>query len=372
MKKKDYLKLKSEAALNKIRFRKALRRKGKNYTFGRIALNRSVLGGSPIMAPVILSIYNTEGDKNSIFSKTVEFIELLESNIGKKECVVDFSNTRSASAPALLSIYAAIENANQNGDCKSRIAWSQESPAVNKLLKRLNFNLLIQNKLITYDFTKMNDLPIISSVGSQHMDEIIDFIQSKFYQNEMSPEVEYAYGDAVSETINNVRLHAYPDLEQDQKKWWLICDVYGDELYLAIYDLGIGIPKTVLEKQWFLASLESVYPSEYKELLESSPGFKSGWVKAYVPQRIKDSQLIYLSMQGDVTGTKKSKHGQGSKSIKALVNDTDDGKLWVFSNNGLCTFDEENEGEEDDFGYAIFKLPKKLPGTLVQWNIKLI
>ena len=63
-------------------------------------------------------------------------------------------------------------------------------------------------------------------------------------------------------------------------------------------------------------------------------------------------------MLGDVSGTKKSKHGQGSKSFKALVNETDGGKLWVYSSKGLYRFEDESKTPE------VYKLPKHIGGTL--------
>lgn len=197
------------------------------------------------------------------------------------------------------------------------------------------------------------------------MDDILDFIQNCVYKNKMLPEVEYKYGDAVSETINNVGLHAYPGRVSGQKKWWLLCNVIGDQLYLAIYDRGVGIPKTVLEKPWLLASMEKEFPDKYEEIKKEFPDFENMGLNLFVTKKLTDPQLIYLSMLGDVSGTKKDKHGQGSKSIKALVDETDDGKLWIFSNKGLYKFSLEEDGAE------MYRLPNKMLGTLVQWNIKI-
>lgn len=67
-------------------------------------------------------------------------------------------------------------------------------------------------------------------------------------------------------------------------------------------------------------------------------------------------------MVGDVTGTDSSKHGQGSKSIKALVADNDIGTLWIYSNDGLYKLKSGSVETID--------LPKRMHGTLIQWNIK--
>ena len=208
-------------------------------------------------------------------------------------------------------------------------------------------------------------MPIISSVGSQQMEEIIDFIQRRIFKDNMSPTTEHAYGDAVSETINNVGLHAYPNTPLEEKRWWLMCSTFGRKLYLAIYDCGVGIPKTVIKKPWFFPLLKNSDPDQYRKLIEEMPHLDATGIEILVPKRIPDERLIYYSMQSDVTGTKQEKHGQGSKSIKALVNDTKDGLLWVFSNHGLYNFNVEDQQP----GEA--KLRMKFPGTLIQWNIEI-
>ncbi|MCY1305540.1 hypothetical protein D9M70_553500 [compost metagenome] len=173
------------------------------------------------------------------------------------------------------------------------------------------------------------------------------------------------YGDAVSETINNVGLHAYPGRPSEEKRWWVMCNTFGRKLYLAIYDCGVGIPKTVVEQPWFFPLLKFADPDKYKQFTEEFPELESSGYQIFVPKHIPDERLIYYSMQNDVSGTKQEKHGQGSKSIKALVNDTEDGLLWVFSNHGLYTFSAEDQKP----GEA--RLKKKFPGTLVQWNIEI-
>ncbi|MEM8068101.1 hypothetical protein Q4Q68_19585, partial [Morganella morganii] len=77
---------------------------------------------------------------------------------------------------------------------------------------------------------------------------------------------------------------------------------------------------------------------------------------------VSDAKKIAVSMADDVTGTGQTKHGQGSKSIKALVNKNELGKLWIYSNLGLYKI---NEGKAE-----VIDLPARIEGTLIQWNIK--
>lgn len=63
--------------------------------------------------------------------------------------------------------------------------------------------------------------------------------------------------------------------------------------------------------------------------------------------------------------------GQGSKSIKALVKETQQGKLWVYSNRGLYFLEDKLGVSDDENKGEAIQLPKPLKGTLVQWNINI-
>lgn len=345
------------------RWHNSLSRKNKTYRRSNI-VHTNALGQEVITAPDSISIYEFEG-RDANYYKTLVFLDQIRSRFKVRTCLVDFSRTRKISAAALVVVYAAIETASAGRSAKADVVLSSVSPAVNESLKSSNLIKLIRGHEFSYALADARDIPVISSVGKDQMEEIIDFIQSRIYNDQMSADTEHVYGDAVSETINNVRLHAYPDSPSEEKRWWLLCKTYGKKLYLAIYDNGVGIPRTVVERPWFLTAMRSTHPKEYDQLLTRVPGLERAGVSIFVPTVIPDESLIFYSMQGDVTGTNKEKHGQGSKSIKALVNDTEDGKLWVFSNKGVYTFNAE--GQEP----AMAKLKKKFPGTLVQWNIEL-
>lgn len=326
---------------------------------------QSLFKGEIISAPEVISIYEFSSEETNFYTETVRFSERLEKLMAKGPCVVDFRQTRRVSAAALVIVCAALDSCERDGKWISTVLWSEVSPSVNQALKRTRIADKIKGKNFDYNFSSIKNLPVISSSGNEHMEDILDYIQKCVYENKMEPETEHIYGDAVSETINNVGLHAYPDALASSKRWWLLCDVVGDQLYLAIYDRGVGIPKTVLDKPWFLDSMEKVYPDQYGEMKREFPELERSGMRIFVPRKLYDTQMIYLSMQGDVSGTRKDKHGQGSKSIKALVNETDDGKLWIFSNKGLYKF------YRDEVAPELYRLPKKMPGTLVQWNIKL-
>jgi hypothetical protein len=352
------------SAKSLYKYTKELKRKGKKYN--RFKLNSSDKVGNAIVvhAPERISIYSFDDSRSNAYLDTMGFIDEICKFVGVTNVILDFTQTKSIKAAAMVVLYSHVQQNLVPDRYKTTVGWSRTSPQVNSMLRRSGVVRLISSGRTFSDFSNLKSLPVVSGVGGSNLDEIIDFIQERIYDNKMDPDTEYKFGDAVSETINNVGLHAYPNLTSDEKEWWLTCDLIGDQLYLAIYDNGVGIPNTVVKKKWFLASLKSSYPEKYKEIVKTLGDTAKDYM-LYAFKRLKDAELIYISMIGDVTGTKKSKHGQGSKSIKALVSDTKDGKLWVYSNKGLYKF------EPGDKTPQVYRLPTKMNGTLIQWNIQI-
>jgi len=341
---------------------KYLGRKGKVYNRFKSPVTDSIGNDKIIHAPIKISIYDADKPSKEAFKDTLDFREQLIKHVGNQNCILDFSQTEHITVAAMLVIFSEIQTIIQVNKNKTVIGWSRKSSSVNSMLRRTGLKKLLTTGDSIHNFSSLPNLPIVSGIGSQHYDDIVDFIINKYFNESISPDAEYLISDAVSETINNVGRHAYPGFTQEEKPWWLMCDVIGNQLYLAIYDRGVGIPKTVVEKKWFLSSLKETYPDLHEEYREKF-GDNKGILEFFTVKKYKDAELIYLSMLGDVSGTKQSKHGQGSKSFKALVNDTDGGKLWVYSNKGLYKFEDEESTPQ------VYKLPKDIGGTLNQWNV---
>ncbi|KAA0696328.1 hypothetical protein DT594_02930 [Halopseudomonas laoshanensis] len=349
----------------------ALKRKNKKYFLDKKPnQEKSFLGYKSIPAPEKLCIYGGDEQSADALTRTLRFIQDIKKYIPFQPCSIDFSETKQVTGAALIATYAALEIASEksryNNTRQSIIRLPSSSDTVRSTLCRLNFPKVIKSRISKYTPKSYKHLPIVSSTKKDYMEDILDYIRDKIYDGKLNPETEHVFGDAVSETINNVNRHAYPDSNNtnQERRWWLLCQVQGKQLYLAIYDNGVGIPKTVLRRTWVVDALKTSYPEVYQELIEKKPELISSGLLPTIRKDLKDSQLIHLSLQADVTGTKEKKHGQGSKSIRALVSETEGGKLWIFSNNGLYKF-------YDTKHFELFHLPKKLEGTLFQWNIEI-
>ncbi|ABV38843.1 hypothetical protein Ssed_4239 [Shewanella sediminis HAW-EB3] len=316
-----------------------LRRKGKKYNPNKVPFNR-VLNQMMLEAPDSLDLYDPE--KNQ---EILDFIENIEKIALTHKVVLDFSITRFISAAALLLIYAKLDAMKSSAlhnlvRIKADSLKGQVKSAITKSgLKELTLNRRLEIN------PHSRTIPIIKgSARGEEFEQVIDHIQLNILKD-LTPEQERVLGSAVSETIGNVKLHAYPDDSTDQKPWWIICSIIDDSLYLAIFDLGVGIPATILSKSWVQRQISSA-PNLLKLAVSKS-----------------DADLIELSMRVGKTQTKEEKHGLGSASIKALVHETPNGSLWIFSNKGM--YHKHREG----FETSNFK--SSIEGTLVQWNIQI-
>ncbi|WP_272527600.1 MULTISPECIES: ATP-binding protein [unclassified Providencia] len=315
---------------------------------------------SYIQFPEIFCIYEYENKKN--FRNVLEIIDNIDRET-KTKVMLDFSKVRYLKVAAMLILYASVEKAIFRGISFKVCSLSKENK-VNRILKNSGFITLCRNNELI-PFFDQDYMPVVSGIGGQYRDEIVDFIQEKIYKDRMSPDTESIYGGAVHETINNVSYHAYPELDANKKRWWVKCDLTKEQLYLAIHDKGVGIPETVTNKSWYGDTLTLSQPKLVKKIHEDL--MKNDLDVSQLRLKIalglvSDAIKIAVSMVDDISGTGETKHGQGSKSIKALVNKNEHGKLWIFSRNGLYIINGDD--------VKVIDLPSPVKGTLIQWNIK--
>ncbi|MFB1104933.1 ATP-binding protein [Vibrio diabolicus] len=321
------------------RTRHNLSRKGKVYNPHKrdIQVHR-VLGNDVISAPVNLDLYNEEN--RELF---LEFIELVESTAQQRRVSIDFQHTEGVSAAGLLLMYATIDELKNNPDAKL-VRFSNLKGSVKNTIEKSGLKGVTLNKERPEIDIHSSPLPIVRGTSKgEEFEVVIDHVQHHLFNNDMTPEQENTLATAVIETVSNVKLHAYKG--EDDKPWWIICNVIGNDLYLAICDKGVGIPNTIKKQNW-IQSRVSRYPTLLQKFLHGT-----------------DADSISLSMEVGQTSTKQEKHGLGSKSIKALVDENPDGALWVFSNKGVY-YKTDSKTESKNF-------KRSISGTLVQWNIKL-
>ncbi|WP_417442486.1 hypothetical protein [Idiomarina abyssalis] len=362
-----------KTALGHKRFRQTLSRKTltKDRYRGLVKIDGEVY--HKIEAPEVLSIYSNQ---NGEFEATLEFKErLVKSRSLKGKTLVSFKFTKSFDASALLLIYSAVEQATpQETENQAKVRLADE-PKVNMLLKRSNLKRLIEGRELIRVRADDQLLPVISSDSAEYTEEIVDFIKRKIYNNDLTANDESILSEAVMEAVENVLVHAYPELQTSPeplsssdtikgRQWWMVCDVVKDQLYLAIMDSGVGIPETVKHKNWFEKAFREEYPELYQELYSELGRGERLLEKLNYKPNVTDANFINISMTGDLSSIEQQGRGQGSKSIKSLVSENEMGKLWVFSGKGLYLFRSNDDKE-------LYNLPKSIKGTLLQWNIRI-
>lgn len=317
-----------------------------------------------ILCPKIFNLY---GKKD--YKKSIDFLEQIEQSLHEEEIVISFAYCRELKAAAQVILFATIETLLSNSQVRITIRPSQRSKFVNNILDETGIIHLCKSRFHQNNLIR-GELLMISSCDKQLIDEVTDFVIEKAYGNHATPEQERIIGAAISEAHYNVILHAYRGLTVP-KKWWLRCSVLDDELYLIIYDQGIGFSKTFDEHHALFRQTDWVGAlQEFIDRLglDMDVSEMTNQDAFMYFQDHRESQIIYTAMADNETGMQgdlTERHGRGSKSIKALVGEHKNGKLWVFSNKGSYCY------TDSDTPPVLLDYKESIKGTLIQWNIRL-
>ncbi|MCS0029038.1 hypothetical protein NB572_16150 [Vibrio alginolyticus] len=343
----------------------------------------NTLFGSPILpVPEYLDL-SIDGFSDELVVFFSYYENLLKDH---KHIYLSFKDTKKVRLPMFLMLVSLQEKYGT----KLSIIWaSNKYKSVNRVITEAGeFDSASTRRAILED-SEDRRIPVISGSNDEFIDfpdVLVDAIRDKFYDGDIPTEVEEKVSQAITETLENVGRHAYPDEKNDlNKKWWLICSVGHTDsnsndlyMYLAIYDAGRGIPSSFSDSPVFQNRVRKHYPQEYKTLIKGTDvatskhnaitGLARKFGSYVLPFRnlIGDSGLIYASMMQDLTRLDDEDHGQGSKSIKDVITDDIDSKLLVFSNKGCYQY---NKGHSEE--HSRVEHSHDMPGTMLQWSINL-
>jgi hypothetical protein len=162
----------------------------------------------------------------------------------------------------------------------------------------------------------------------------------------------------VSEAMTNVSQHAYLNLQDDEiefsenKGWWMFCREEDDHIFVAICDLGVGIPVT-LPKTIEKDQEESIL----QKILQKLFGSKS---------KYSDGELIQAAIEVKRSRTKKRYRGKGLLDmIKAI--ETTDGRLAILSNKGGYLYNVSGNTPSEN----VKNYKDSIKGTLILWSLPL-
>ncbi|MFV6305513.1 hypothetical protein ACNPEU_13335 [Klebsiella pneumoniae] len=337
------------------RARKMARREARKQSGGRRMLfPMRVFSRVRIPAPSALDLFNPENYK--LF---IEFITLIRDCINDGEKVlIDFRNTNAIKACAVIVLYAYIDFLQRQTKDKTVIAITTcGSARVNNWFKICGIWGITGFQRVTAD--KLNSMDIVSAVAGktknnqesaearEKIKNVLKYIKGTIYEGKISVSDGQKLYAALTESISNVGLHAYSNETQFSefiadigKRWWILAHKVEEQLYLMVYDMGEGIPVTLVKKDFFTLIAQIFNPKT-------------------------DSDKIYAAVQYGETRMNSQKHGKGLPDMKRYVVDNPEGQLHIFSGMGRYSYNAANNAEEQ------FDLPYSIGGTLIQWNVSL-
>lgn len=360
--------------LNLLHFRtekkKNIQFVSRNHSFQK---NKKLFGNEIVNAPIFVSLH--KGDERICD----DFFDNLRQSLKRNptHIYLSFKDTKILKATSILVIYSIIDHAREiNGtQTKIGIIWSKQSKTVNSVIEGSGRFLRANQRedMIASAVT----LPVI--MGDNHrvndlIDKFIDHILSNKHFKNCPPEKEQQIASAIQETVENVGRHAYPETKNHQdKKWWFCCDRIENNLFIVIYDSGIGIPSSFSDNNAvMLTRVNALYPDECKGSTHDSINDDSAKTKVtaflnvkMLKKKLHDGQLIRAAMHVDVTSIDLNQHGQGSKSIKGLITDDENSFLLMYSNYGFYRYSKDTEDNEQ----CVSNRKYCIPGTLIQWSI---
>lgn len=191
--------------------------------------------------------------------------------------------------------------------------------------------------------------------GTQAMGEDVrDLLNS--YRENTDAEIPPDLFSVLTEGLINVRHHAYPadsEIPADLRRWWLFARYVepvgrtAGNLYIAIYDMGVGIPTTMKQRL------------ERGEIILN-------FIEQLVPTgKALDKALLQQAVEHRRSGTGLAHRGNGLPEMRDFVASTSAGRLYIVSGNAQYSY---GPSAEDGITSAY---PRSFLGTLILWSLPL-
>ena len=293
--------------------------------------------------PEIFSLYSDEE-----FGHSINFIEEIQKILENKERILlDFNNTKNITAAAMLRLQAEVSTWQRY--YSRRLVQTRSGTAVatvRSMLKDSGF-------LSEYDdpeSTPHREKTLTMRTGTNakgHLNSITNTMNECFYSGELSNEEQSDLYRSISEAMLNVSQHAYntgSDLENKiGKRWWIYAQQFANQLYIAFFDRGVGIPETLPRHgQWErIRSLGKVVGLD------------------------DDAAMIQAAMEFGRSQAQKKGRGLGLQDVLKFATESPEGVLWIFSRRGLYKYENNRKNS------ILMDYPKSIGGTLIQWQVSL-
>jgi hypothetical protein len=294
-----------------------------------------------VNAPVIFDI----GEKNNRRSLIV-FLEKLRSHFKdrpEKRLFIDFQNTQHFVADGTLLFYAELCRLLHYRPTAQVRCNRPRNERAKQVLRQIGVYELCRH---TYRGKPTHKDVVHWRVARGHMVDASQYAETiEAHEGRLAePLVEGIYR-GLAEAMTNVCHHAYIHRREDgldhhgPSDWWVFSQAKDGHLFVALCDLGVGIPVT----------LPKTNPSMFSRL------------KAITGIEPLDGKCILAAVEDSRSRTGKRERGKGLGEIIRAVSGATGGRAVVFSNRGYYML---NDGKESHGNYR-----DNILGTLISWCV---
>lgn len=272
--------------------------------------------------------------------------------IGWVRNATNFRSLQNISAGAALMLASEYDRiANVTGNPPATLDIDKWNPSVKATLAALGFFDLLNLKVDVQPSDGGLIIEPMISGSDVNMEPVNAAIASLFAKGQNDPALRLQLASAVTDAVENVRGHAYPDGWIDHKsqipRWWFTgaLDPAANRVTLGIFDQGISIPMA-LPLKWEKGFLKDT--------------FKRLFSKDFDPaNQQNDGQAIAMAMQLGTSSTNLPYRGKGLPKILEIIRACPKGRLRVVSRCGECIYTTDGES-------AVQSYATPLMGTYIE------
>ena len=326
-----------------IRSRMRVRRKGQSRTV--FAKRRT--GGTPhpdqlrLIAPPVFDI---EDKKNR--RRLTRFLKDLRGHFNRhaaKRLLIDFQRTQRFVAAVVLLFYAELCRLVEYSPATQVRCNEPQNERAKQVLQQIGVYGICHHPF--HGRTTHRD--VVHWRGARgHLVDASQYAKTiEAHEGGLAEPLVNGIYRGLAEAMTNVCHHAYIDRRDDgldhdgPRDWWVFSQAKDGYLYVALCDLGVGIPGT----------LPSTNPTLY------------GKLKALFGITPQDGDCIAAAIEDSRSRTGRPERGKGLGDIIRAVAGAPRGRAMVFSNRGWYTL---NGGNESSGNYR-----DSILGTLIAWSV---